>query len=142
MRKTLFALAMAALLLTVSESYGFSSKGEDCAKCHTLTRDEAFTLLKDLLPNLKVLEVRTSPVKGFWEVTIEAGGKKGPTYVDFSKKHLIAGSIIDIKEKKNLSQERLMEINRVDVSQIPLEDALLMGEKEAKHKVVVFDDPD
>ena len=142
MYKLLLSLVVAVLLLPVSYSFGFSTKGEDCSKCHTLTKDDAAALLKDLIPNVKVLEVRVSPVRGMWEVDIESGGKKGPTYVDFSKKYLVAGSIIEIKGKKNLTQERLTEINKVDVSQIPLGDALVMGDKDAKHKVVVFDDPE
>jgi len=142
MYKMLLSLVVTVLLLPVSYSYGFSAQGEDCSKCHTLTKDDAATLLKDLIPNVKVLEVRVVPVKGMWEVDIESGGKKGPLYVDFSKKYLVSGSIVNIKDKKNLTQERHEELNRVDVSQIPLGDALVMGDKSAKHKVIVFDDPD
>ncbi len=147
MYKMLLSLVVTVLLLPVSYSYGFSTQGEDCSKCHTLTKDDAATLLKDLIPNVKVLEVRVVPVKGLWEVDIESGGKKGPLYVDFSKKYIVSGSIVTIKEKKNLTQERAEELNKVvlsqdDVSKIPLDDALVMGDKSAKHKVIVFDDPD
>ena len=85
---------------------------------------------------------KTIPVKGLWEVDIDAAGKKGPLYVDFSKKYLISGAVVSIKDKKNLTQERLTELNKVDVSKIPLDDALVMGDKDAKHRVIVFDDPD
>lgn len=142
MRKLLFFVVMAFVLLPVSYSYGFSEKGQDCSKCHTLSKDEAATLLKDIGQGVKVLEVLMSPIKGMWEVDVETGGKKGLVYVDFSKKYLISGSIISIKDRTNLTQERFTEVSRVDVSQIPLDDALVMGEKDAKYKVVVFDDPD
>ncbi len=147
MRKIFLFLSLLVLLLPVPYSYGFSTKGEDCSKCHTLTKDDAAALLKDLIPNVKVLEVRVSPVKGMWEVDIESGGRKGPLYVDFSKKFIVSGSIVSIKEKKNLTQERAEELNKVvlskdDVSKIPLDDALVMGDKNAKHKVIVFDDPE
>jgi thiol:disulfide interchange protein DsbC len=128
--------------LPVSYSYGFSEKGQDCSKCHTLTKDEAATLLKDIGPGIKVLEILMSPVKGMWEVDVDAGGKKGLVYVDFSKKYLVSGSIIALQGKVNLTDDRFSELNKVDVSQIPLDDALVMGEKDAKYKVVVFDDPD
>lgn len=141
MSKIFFVVAI-VLALPLSYSHGFSEKGQNCSKCHTLKSDEASALLKDIIPNLKVLDIRTSPVKGMWEVDIEAGGRKGLVYIDFSKKHAISGQILAIKEKKNLTQERLIEINKVDVSQIPLSDALIMGDKDAKHKVIVFDDPD
>ena len=142
MRKILFFMAITFLLLPMSYSYGFSEKGQDCSKCHTLSKDEASTLLKDMAPNLKILDVRTSPIKGLWEANLEAGGRKGVAYVDFSKKYLISGGIISIKDKKNLTQERLTEINKVDVSKIPLDDALVMGDKDAKNRIIVFDDPD
>ncbi len=142
MRKVVFSVVMAVLLLPVSYSYGFSTKGEDCSKCHSMTKEEASALLKDFAPNLNILDIRTVPVQGIWEVDVEAGGKKGPIYIDFSKKYLISGAIFSIKDKKNLTQERLAEINKVDVSQIPLDDALVMGDKNAKYKIIVFDDPE
>lgn len=147
MRKIFFLVAAVFLFLPVSYSYGFGEKGQDCTKCHTLSKDEASTLLKDMIPNLKVLDVFTSPVKGFWEVDLEANNRKGLVYVDFSKKYLISGAIISIKEKKNLSQERSEELTKVvlsrdDVAKIPLDDAVVMGDKAARHKVIVFDDPD
>ena len=142
MHKILFFVVITFLLLPMSYSYGFSEKGQDCSKCHTLTKDEASTLLKDMAPDLKILDVRTSPIKGLWEAVIEANGRKGVSYIDFSKKYLISGGIISIKDKKNLTQERLTEINRVDVSKIPLDDAIVMGDRDAKHLVIVFSDPD
>lgn len=147
MRKVVFYGVIAVLLLPISYSYGFSTKGEDCSKCHTLSKDEADALLKELDPNIKVMDIMSSSVKGIWEVDIEAGGKKMPVYVDFSKKYLISGAVISIKDKKNLSQDRLAELNKIvlskaDVANIPLDDALVMGDKDAKHKVIVFDDPE
>lgn len=139
MIKRLLFLFMFLFPLSV---YGFSDMSTDCTKCHTISKEEANNLLKELIPNAKVLEIKDSPFKGFWEVDLETGGKKGLLYVDFSKRFIFAGSIVDIKAKKNLSQERFTELNRVDVSSIPLDDALILGSKEAKHKIIVFDDPD
>jgi thiol:disulfide interchange protein DsbC len=137
MKKALLSMFIIFLLLSLSYSRGYSEK-----ESLTLSVDEALTLLKELDPNIKVTAVKPSPVEGLWEVDIEAGGKKGLVYVDATKKYLLSGSIIDIKEKKDLTQERISEINKVDVSQIPLDDALVMGDKEAKYRVIVFDDPE
>lgn len=142
MKKIFFVIIFALLSLPISYSYGFEEKGQGCSKCHTLSKEEASDLLKGIGPNLKILEIVESPVKGMWEVDIESGDKKVPVYIDFSKKHLIFGNVIAIKEKKNLSQERFIDLNKVDISQIPLNDALFMGDKNAKYKVIVFDDPD
>ncbi len=129
------------MLSPLSYAHGFSTMGEDCSKCHTLTKDEATEILKNLSPDLKVLDIRPSPVKAMWEVTINAGGQKLLGYVDFSKHYLITGEILDIKAKKNLTRDRLTEINKVDVSTIPLDDAIVLGDKSAPYKVIVFSDP-
>jgi thiol:disulfide interchange protein DsbC len=122
-------------------SFGFETKGQECSRCHTLNSAEARELLKDI-PNIKILDVNVSPVKSFWEVYLESGGKKGLIYVDFSKKYFVSGPLFSITEKKNVTQERLSELNRVDVSHIPLEDALVMGDPKAKIRIIAFDDPD
>jgi len=121
---------------------GFETRGQDCSKCHTLTKDEATNLLQALFQGIKVLEVRISPAKGLWEVFSEVGNRKGIVYVDFSKKYVFSGAILSIKEKKNLTQERFAELNKVDISQIPLDDAIVMGDPNSRLRVIVFDDPD
>jgi len=54
----------------------------------------------------------------------------------------VSGAVFNLKTKTNLTGDRLYSLNRVDISQIPLGDALVMGDKNAQYKVVVFDDPD
>jgi hypothetical protein len=137
MKKILLSMLIAFFLVSFLCSQAYSEK-----ESLDLSIDEALILLKDLDPNVKVIAVKAGPVEGLWEVDIESGGKKLAVYVDNSKKYLISGSIIDMKAKRNLTQERLDEINKIDVSQIPLDDALVMGDKEAKYRVIVFDDPE
>ena len=107
-----------------------------------MTPAEALNALKDIIPEVKVLEVHATPIQGLFEVAIESKGKKGIIYLDSSGKYLISGSIIDIATKQNLTQERSAEINKVNVAEIPLDDALVMGDKNALKKVIVFTDPD
>jgi thiol:disulfide interchange protein DsbC len=141
--RTFFVFCLAALLLSAaSDSFAFSTKGQDCSKCHTLKKDEAATLLKTFDQNIKVLAVGIGSVKYLFEVTVESNGKKGIVYVDFPKKRLFSGSLFQIQGKKNLTQDRLSEINKVNLSQIPLGDAVVLGDKSAKHRVIVFTDPE
>jgi thiol:disulfide interchange protein DsbC len=126
----------------MSYSYGFETRGQDCSKCHLLQKDEAKDLLKNIIPDVVILDVRISPVKGVWEVDLESRGRKAIVYVDFLKKHFFSGALVSIREKKNLTQERFIELNKVDVSQIPLENALVMGDEKARIRVIVFTDPD
>jgi len=136
------ALLFVLFLLPPISSHGFEGRGQDCSKCHTLSKDEAKDLIKDIFPNVKILDIKVSPTRSLWEVFLEAGSRKGLVYIDFSKKYLISGSMISIKERKNLTQEKFAELNKIDVSMISLDDALVMGDSQARIRIIVFDDPD
>ncbi|HYA12095.1 MAG TPA: disulfide isomerase DsbC N-terminal domain-containing protein [Thermodesulfovibrionales bacterium] len=142
MKKILFSVLSIFLLLLLLHSYSFSETEKGRSESLDLSVDEASTLLKELDPNIKILGVSKSPVEGLWEVAVEAGNRKSIVYIDSSKKYLLSGALISIKGKKNLTQERLTELSKVDVSQIPLDDAIVMGDKDAKYRVIVFDDPE
>jgi thiol:disulfide interchange protein DsbC len=141
MRTLLFSFLLLLCLFPMSDGYGFEARGQDCSKCHTLGRDEAKDLLKNIIPGVIIFDIRLSPAKGFWEVSVESGGRKGLVYVDFLKKYFFSGALISIAEKKNLTQERLIELKRVDVSQIPLDDAIVMGDPKARIRVIAFSNP-
>jgi thiol:disulfide interchange protein DsbC len=145
MRKfTLIILAIVPIICFVSSPsvFGDMPAGHDCTQCHRITKDEAVNVLKDIAPDIKILDIRPIPLKGLWEIAAEGKGQKVVLYVDFSKKYLISGNLVDIKTKANLTQERFNEINKTDVSLIPLDDALVLGDKNAKNRVIVFTDPD
>jgi len=57
-------------------------------------------------------------VKGICEVIIESRGQKKLTYVDESGKYLIVGRLIDIKARKDLTQSRATELNRLSPEQM------------------------
>jgi thiol:disulfide interchange protein DsbC len=136
---------LAVALLALGGAEGFPSKiGPDgeCAECHTLSLDEAGSLIRSMNPDITVSGVSMGPVEGMWEVVIEARGKKGIAYIDFSKEHIITGSILKISTKENLTNLKLYDLSKVDLSVVPLEEALYLGKREAKNKVIVFDDPD
>ena len=52
--------------------------------------------------------------------SFEVRGQKGMVYIGLSKELLISGDIFDLKAKRNLTGERLANLNRIDVSKIPL----------------------
>ena len=142
MKRIYFSVISLTVLCLLSTSYGFQQKDRNCSKCHKLKKEEAQALLKTIDPDLKVLDVKTGPVKYLWEVDIEKKGKKILLYIDLPKKNIFSGTLISIQGKKNLTQDSLSELNKVDVSKIPLQDALVLGDKNAKNRVIVFDDPE
>jgi thiol:disulfide interchange protein DsbC len=138
-----FSLFFLAFLIHNGDAHAFA-KGtdQDCGKCHTLDAKEAQGALKVLAPDVKILEIQPGPLKGFWELGIESGGRKNVVFLDYSKKMVIVGNVIEIQTKANLTKELFDKINKIDLSQVPLENSLVMGDKDAKYKIVVFDDPE
>lgn len=138
---TISIITFAMIGTSFSVEKSIEQCNHDCLQCHKLSNEEAADALKGNVPDVKIIEIHPAQVKGLWELAIETKGQKGLAYIDFSKKYIISGSIFDIKSKTNLTQERFAEINKVDLSQIPLDDALVLGNKDAKYRVIVFDDP-
>jgi len=66
--------------------------------------------LEPVLGGAKVIKVNQSPVKGLYEVIIEARGRMIPVYMDCSKRFLITGEIIDLEEKKSITREKAREL--------------------------------
>ena len=112
----------------------------ECVECHRLSPEEAGKILGKMVD--KVVGVVPGPFPGTWEVDVEKGGKKYPLYLDYSGKYLFNGQVIRTSDMENLTGLRYMDLNRVDVSAIPLADAIVVGNSKAKKKVIVFDDPD
>jgi len=147
MRSMVYSLLLAVLLAAAgaSDALAFMKEGcgaGECRDCHTLTRDEAGKLLTGMVD--KVMNVEESPVQGLWVVDIEMKGKKFPVYIDFSKNFVLSAQIVRISNKEDLTGARTAKLNEVivDVSKIPLDDALVMGKPTAKRKVIMFSDPD
>lgn len=114
----------------------------DCNRCHQIALEEVTEIVTSINPEIEALSVGPSPVRGLWEVVIKARGKQGLAYIDFSKQFVITGSVIKVASRKNLTNEKLYELSKVDVSAIPVNEALLLGNPEARFKTIVFDDPD
>lgn len=135
-----------SMVLLAGNAYAFGelagSCESDCQKCHSITDEEAAEIVKSVNPEIEIIETKFSEVRGLWQVTIKARGKRGIAYIDFSKKHIITGSIINIDTKINITNKELYNLTKIDVSQIPLEDALFLGKRTARFKAIVFDDPE
>lgn len=134
-------------LSLTSSRYAFSTSGcdEDCTKCHKLTSQEASDVLKSInIADAIIQNIQISPLKGLWEISIEKEGKKGVLYVDFSKKYVVGGPIIEIKTAINKTAERLPAppVKIIPHSKIPIKDALIFGDKRAVKKAILFTDTD
>jgi len=138
-----FLLIIVALLFCAHDVSAMTADGcgaGTCNECHSITKEETTQLLGSMVD--KVNSVEFSEVPGLWVAEVEKGEKKLPVYIDFSKQYLMSGNVIRLNDKENLTKQRSARMNKVDVSTIPLADALLLGKLSAKTKVIVFTDPE
>lgn len=148
---TQFRICILSLIIILSQqstAYAFDVQGEgcsaDCNQCHKITLAETAKIFKNF-EQFNVVSVGEGPVKGMWEVQVEAKSKRRPIYLHFSKKYFFSGNIVDIENKKVVTSQPARETvpkEKVDVSKIPLNDAIIIGKASAPNKVIVFDDPD
>jgi len=127
----------------VSSAGAFMGEGcgaGDCKDCHQLTKEEAAEILQGVAG--KVIGVKFSEVPGLWVVDLDQEGKKIPIYLDFSKQFLISGRVVRLATKEDVTEKRFVALNKIDVAEIPLDDALVLGKPDAAHKIIVFDDPE
>jgi len=138
-----FLLIFVVLIFCAHNAFAMTADGcgaGTCNECHSITKEETAQLLGSMVD--KVNSVEFSEVPGMWVAEVEKGGNKLPVYIDFSKQYLVSGNVIRLNDKENLTQQRSARMNKVDISTIPLEDALLLGKSSAKTKVIVFTDPE
>jgi thiol:disulfide interchange protein DsbC len=118
---------------------------QECSTCHSLSVKEAGELLG--FAGVIVKSVKPAPSHGLHEVFFEKDGGVGIIFIDFGKKHLIQGPIIDLKTKQPLSAHendmpRPKQFTGVDPRLIPVQHAVIVGNPKAARKLYVFTDPD
>lgn len=138
--------ALLALAAAPLAAYGFGTGMEgcsgDCASCHPITKAEVADILRKVDPAITVLDVGEAPTRGLHQISVKKEGQTGLLYLDYSKKHLFVGSIIDISSRTDLTKKTVEDSIRIDVAKIPLKDALVLGNRKAKKKLYVFSDPE
>jgi thiol:disulfide interchange protein DsbC len=114
--------------------------------CDTISPSEIKDVLKNInANNAAVLYIKKSPLAGLCEVAIDRGGQPAIFYFDIAKTHLIFGNLVEMKTMTNRTAQSAREIQdkkRIDISNISLTAALILGDLKAEKKVIIFTDPD
>lgn len=105
----------------------------------SLTKEAAIQALQEIQG--EVVAVSPSEIPGLYLVTVKMQGKNIPLYLDASATYMFSGNVIDLKQRRNLTEDLFRTLNPADVSAIPLDDALTLGSPEAQQQIIVFTDP-
>jgi thiol:disulfide interchange protein DsbC len=91
------------------------------------------------LPQFKQIdEVRKSEVPGLYEVRVDG---TEIYYTDAKGDFLIEGSLIDTRNKRNLTEERVEKLTAIKFESLPLKDAFTVVRGNGERKMAVFEDP-
>ena len=95
--------------------------------------------LAERLPQLpKIDEVSKTPLPGIYEIRVN---ENDIYYTDAEGNYLIQGNIIDVRQRRNLTEERVEQLTAIDFKDLPLKDAFTVVRGNGKRKVAVFADP-
>jgi len=91
------------------------------------------------IPQLeKIDEVSKTPIAGLYEIRVNG---TDIYYTDAEANYLVQGNLIDTKQKRNLTEERVDKLTAIAFDALPLKDAFTIGRGNGKRKLAVFEDP-
>jgi len=83
-------------------------------------------------------EVRKSPMPGLWELRVNGFDI---IYTDEQGNYLLQGQLIDVKARRNLTEERVEKLSQVAFDKLPVKDAFKIVRGNGKRQLAVFEDP-
>ena len=86
----------------------------------------------------KIDEITKSVMPGLFEIRVNG---TEIFYTDSEGNFLIQGSLIDTKQRRNLTEERVDKLTAVAFDSLPVKDAFTIVRGNGKRKLAVFEDP-
>lgn len=95
--------------------------------------------LGERIPQLpKIDEITKSPMPGLYEIRVNG---TEIYYTDAEGNYLVQGNLIDTRQRRNLTEERVDKLTAISFDSLPLKDAFTIVRGNGKRKLAVFEDP-
>jgi thiol:disulfide interchange protein DsbC len=110
------------------------------ASCVGAQNSVEATIKKNIEPRLggaKIDSIKETPYSGLYELRV-AGDI---LYTDKKGEYLVIGHVYDAKTTRDLTRERIDDINKIKFSDLPLSSALKQVKGDGKRVIAVFEDP-
>lgn len=125
-------IRIAALVLAVAATaLGCSAQADQ-----TTDRLKA-TLQQRLGADASIKGITKSPIAGLYEVNLGTQ----LIYSDANGDYLLLGDLVDAKTRRNLTEARLSDLNRIDFANLPFADAVKVVKGNGSRRMAVFSDP-
>ncbi|MGB8809165.1 MAG: DsbC family protein [Acinetobacter calcoaceticus] len=93
--------------------------------------------IKKQYPNLKISNIQKTEMQGLYSANLD----QQIIYVGEDGQHMFVGSMIRLKDQKNLTKDLVLGQNSIDWNQLPLKDAIKTVKGSGEHVLAVFSDP-
>jgi len=90
---------------------------------------------------VKVDAVQETPVAGIFEVRFQSGDGPQIVYSDAQGTYLFTGHLIDAKNDRDLTEDRLQKLTAIEFNALPLELAVKIQRGGGKRVLAMFTDP-
>jgi thiol:disulfide interchange protein DsbC len=97
--------------------------------------------LEEKLEGVRIEGVVPGPVPGLWEVRYRTARGVRVLYTDATGRFAIQGSVHDLRTDRDLTAERLEQLNAIKFSALPLEQAVKIQRGNGKRALAMFSDP-
>jgi thiol:disulfide interchange protein DsbC len=109
-----------------------------CAAAATDPIETVRSSLHTHFPQLKIEDVRSAPMPGWYEVF--TGSQL--LYSDASGDHVFVGKLIDTHTQKDLAEEQLEKRLTIDFGKLPFDRAIKIVKGDGSRRLALFEDPD
>lgn len=98
-------------------------------------------MVESKLGGVKVEGVQPAPLPGFFEVRFTSRDGPQIVYIDAEATHIFVGELIDARNNRNLTEERLRKLSAISFDKLPLELAVKVQRGSGKRVLAIFSDP-
>lgn len=98
-------------------------------------------VLEQKLQGVKIEGVAPAPVPGLWEVRYRTPRGIQILYSNATATHVIDGRIVDLRNDRDLTEERLRKLNAIRFDSLPMEQAVKIQRGNGKRVLAMFSDP-
>lgn len=88
-------------------------------------------------PNIQVTNIQPTEMSGLYSANLD----NQIIYLDENAEHMFIGSMVRLKDQKNLTKDLVLKQNSIDWKQLPFKDAIKTVKGNGKRQLAIFSDP-
>src|SRR5690606_33027960 len=131
------ALAVSPALVPAQTNNDEAASAKLQVSASEATPDSVRKSFEGRFPGIQAKEIRRTPFPGLFEVQIG----RDLLYTNATADFVLQGALIDAKNRRDLTAERMEELSKVAFETLPLELAVQQVKGDGSRKIAVFEDP-